>query len=149
MVLAKRSPRFGGEIPRASQPSWRKMCHPRIGGTLWCPTRMSSTCWGLGLGPRSLCHVPPTEQPGDSLLCLSMVALGVANSSFVCVCVCCCVDAGLADVPFGLREQLQIVRIPIRHQRAHGLLSLCCQHKCSLSRACSPAQRLHSVLEVS
>ena len=56
---------------------------------------------------------------------------------------------GWADVPFGLREQLQIVRIPIRHQRAHGLLSLCCQHKCSLSRACSPAQRLHSVLEVS
>lgn len=45
---------------------------------------------------------------------------------------------GWADVPFGWREQLQIVRI-----------SLCCQHKCSLSRACSPAQRLHSVLEVS
>lgn len=147
MVLAKRSPRFGGEIPRASQPRWRKMCHPRIGGTLWCPTRMSSTCWGLGLEPRSL---PPTKQPGESLLCLLMVALGVANSSFVCVCVCVVAwMLGWADVPFGLREQLQIVRIPIRHQRAHRLLSLCCQHKCSLSRACSPAQRLHSVLEVS
>ena len=53
---------------------------------------------------------------------------------FVYMWVCCCVDAGLgwADVPFGLLEQLQIVRIPIRHQPAHGLLSLCCPHKCSI-----------------
>lgn len=102
------------------------------------------------LGPRTGATVASSNQTTRRELVV------LVNGGFGCgkqqLCLCVCVVAwmlGWADVPFGLREQLQIVRIPIRHQRAHRLLSLCCQHKCSLSRACSPAQRLHSVLEVS